>query len=445
MSAADDVKMPVTFGDMIAWCLWKGPTSGISSYQWWNDRLVEKRAAQCANADGAGVTKSATTQDVTGSASARPSAYGVNDVASPSAPNSGPSAGGTGSGAISVADAVEKLRAAINDDRLFRNGSVTSDYWDAVQRIEIAVRTLLWLDVPAVLKAANDRADSLADSMIYEKRRADLYWGDTNSLRADLNAAHTECDSLRARLSEAVGLLADIDHGASTPFHFGMRKGIDKDVKAFLAREKEKTCQNRNGASAGTSATIIASDGAPKEASRPASDASRTTSPDATTPSAPPPPPAPAGTGATDAKAGGTERSDGRVSTSAERSKPSVTPSAPIRGEPSVVTAAREQAEGRMSWVREWARANAPTKSDRDQFGWSNDTVRKLISAYDAIAERLRVEREEADMMAVIVNADSDDNVCGVCGGTGPNQANAFLVRQWKRRYRARRAGEGRK
>lgn len=438
MSAADDVKMPVTFGDMIAWCLWKGPTSGISSYQWWNDRLVEKRAAQCANADGAGVTKSATTQDVTGSASARPSAYGVNDVASPSAPNSGPSAGGTGSGAISVADAVEKLRAAINDDRLFRNGSVTSDYWDAVQRIEIAVRTLLWLDVPAVLKAANDRADSLADSMIYEKRRADLYWGDTNSLRADLNAAHTECDSLRARLSEAVGLLRQ-SHGPR-----GLSLSAQMNREAFLAREKEtEKCQTQNGASASTANAITSqATGASRVSTSEISVAGRNVN---ATPSNPPPPPAPAGTGATDAKAGGTERSDGRVSTSAERSKPSVTPSAPIRGEPSVVTAAREQAEGRMSWVREWARANAPTKSDRDQFGWSNDTVRKLISAYDAIAERLRVEREEADMMAVIVNADSDDNVCGVCGGTGPNQANAFLVRQWKRRYRARRAGEGRK
>lgn len=174
----------------------------------WVDSVMERR--ECANVDGAAVPKSAITPDVTGSASEPQSASGANAAASPRAPSSAQSAGGTvpggGSPAIEpivmtagatdgtytisviyrVWDAFAKLREALAEDRGRIADRSVMPWRENLRR---AIDALLALDVPGRIAALAKGEQEAADMVNVER---------TSRMEAEANAA-----KLREQLAAA--------------------------------------------------------------------------------------------------------------------------------------------------------------------------------------------------------------------------------------------------
>jgi len=179
---------PVTFADMIAWCGKWGDA------EWWKNR----------RADGAGTQHGCTHSNQTEQANttamrATMPSHGI----TASVADSPPSAGTTASGAGSVAAAVEALRAAINDDRLLRNGGVPSEYWYAIQRIEVAVRSILALDVPGQLAARMKDEQDAADMVNIERTDRMKAESDAAKLREQLATAQENLALMSANADRA--------------------------------------------------------------------------------------------------------------------------------------------------------------------------------------------------------------------------------------------------
>ena len=60
----------------------------------------------------------------------------------------------------------------------------------------------------------------------------------------------------------------------------------------------------------------------------------------------------------------------------------------------------------------------------------------------EELRKALRVERETCDAIAIVIDESSEDNVCGVCGGNGQHQGDAYIARLWKKKHNTRRAAE---
>lgn len=181
----------VTFDDMIAF-MRVTLADDEAGEQWWQNRLAETAAIpdRTSNTSASYVSPGRTTE---------PCIDKSGDVAA-AATTTPPSAGTTGSGAGSVAEAVEALRVAQQGWRDSRGKAV-----DIIE-LDEAIDALLALDVPGMLKAAESEAAKLREDIAEAKK--DAHYAAVRELVEALNAhAHgiLSIDTSRALIKKHGG------------------------------------------------------------------------------------------------------------------------------------------------------------------------------------------------------------------------------------------------